>query len=229
MILPLGSIINSLAVVLGSMIGIYFGSFLPAKIKKTIFQVIGLFTLVLGTKMSLQTNHFFILLVCLVLGAIIGEILSIEKRLEHLGNKVKALFRNENNQFTEGLITSFLLYCIGSMTFIGSIEEGLNNNKTIIYTKSLMDGISSIILSSSMGKGVLISCFPLVIFQSILTYLAYFFGPNIDLNLINEISSLGGIIILITGINILGFANLNIINFLPSMIFIIPLYLSFHL
>ena len=115
------------------------------------------------------------------------------------------------------------------MTFIGTIEEGLNNNKTIIYTKSLMDGISSIILSSSMGKGVLISCFPLVIFQLILTYLAYFFGPNIDLNLINEISSLGGIIILITGINILGFVNLNIINFLPSMIFIIPLYLSFHL
>lgn len=229
MILPLGSIINSLAVVLGSMIGIYFGSFLPAKIKKTIFQVIGLFTLVLGTKMSLQTNHFFILLVCLVLGSIIGEILSIEKRLMHMGNKVKALFRNENNQFSEGLITSFLLYCIGSMTFVGALEEGINQDRTLLYTKSLMDGITSILLASNLGVGVLASAIPLLIFQSILTIGAFYFGPYFSEEIITEISALGGIMIVAIGLNILKIEKITTSNLLPALLLIIPIhYLFIH-
>ncbi|MAJ98506.1 MAG: hypothetical protein CMD07_04450 [Flavobacteriales bacterium] len=226
MFIPIGSIVNFFAVLIGSLIGLNFGKLINKKVQRIIFKLIGIFTLYIGLKMLLNFDNLPIILVSLIIGYLFGEIIDLDSIIKFYLNKIKV---NNHEDISDGLIKSFILFCIGSMTFIGSIEEGLNNNKTIIYTKSLMDGISSIILSSSMGKGVLISCFPLVIFQSILTYLAYFFGPNIDLNLINEISSLGGIIILITGINILGFANLNIINFLPSMIFIIPLYLSFHL
>ena len=226
MFIPIGSIVNFFAVLIGSLIGLNFGKLINKKVQKIIFKLIGIFTLYIGFKMLLNFHNLPIILVSLITGYLFGEIIDLDSIIKFYLNKIKV---NNHEDISDGLIKSFILFCIGSMTFIGTIEEGLNNNKTIIYTKSLMDGISSIILSSSMGKGVLISCFPLVIFQSILTYLAYFFGPNIDLNLINEISSLGGIIILITGINILGFVNLNIINFLPSMIFIIPLYLSFHL
>ena len=226
MFIPIGSIVNFFAVLIGSLIGLNFGKLINKKVQKIIFKLIGIFTLYIGFKMFLNFDKLPIILGSLIIGYLFGEIIDLDSIIKFYLNKIKV---NNHEDISDGLIKSFILFCIGSMTFIGTIEEGLNNNKTIIYTKSLMDGISSIILSSSMGKGVLISCFPLLIFQSILTYLAYFFGPSIDLNLINEISSLGGIIILITGINILGFANLNIINFLPSMIFIIPLYLSFHL
>ena len=226
MFIPIGSIVNFFAVLIGSLIGLNFGKLINKKVQKIIFKLIGIFTLYIGFKMFLNFDKLPIILGSLIIGYLFGEIIDLDSIIKFYLNKIKV---NNHEDISDGLIKSFILFCIGSMTFIGTIEEGLNNNKTIIYTKSLMDGISSIILSSSMGKGVLISCFPLIIFQSILTYLAYFFGPSIDLNLINEISSLGGIIILITGINILGFANLNIINFLPSMIFIIPLYLSFHL
>ena len=124
MILPLGSIVNAISVIIGSIIGIYFGSFLSEKIRKAVFQIIGLFTLALGMQMSLKTNQFLILLVSLIIGTIIGESLSIEKSIESLSNKLKIKLQSENKLFSEGLITAFLLYCVGSMTFVGSIEEG---------------------------------------------------------------------------------------------------------
>ena len=153
MILPLGSIVNALSVIIGSIIGIYFGSFLSEKIRKAIFQIIGLFTLALGMQMSLKTNQFLILLVSLIIGTIIGESLSIEKGIESLSNKLKIKLQSENKLFSEGLITAFLLYCVGSMTFVGSIEEGIHQDRTLMYTKSLMDGITSILLASSFGTG----------------------------------------------------------------------------
>ena len=155
MILPLGSILNALSVIIGSIIGIYFGSFLSQNIRKAVFRIIGLFTLVLGIQMSLKTNQFLILLISLIIGTIVGESLSIEKGIESLSNKLKIKLQSENKLFSEGLITAFLLYCIGSMTFVGSIEEGIHQNRTLMYTKSLMDGITSILLASSFGSGVL--------------------------------------------------------------------------
>ena len=150
MILPLGSIVNALSVIVGSIIGIYFGSFLSEKIRKNVFQIIGLFTLALGIQMSLKTNQFLILLVSLIIGTIIGEsCLSIEKGVESLSNKLKIKLQSENKLFSEGLITAFLLYCVGSMTFVGSIEEGIHQDRTLMFTKSLMDGITSILLASS--------------------------------------------------------------------------------
>ena len=137
MILPLGSIVNALSVIIGSIVGIYFGSFLSEKIRKAVFQIIGLFTIVLGMQMSLKTNQFLILLVSLIIGTIIGESLSIEKGVESLSNKLKIKLQSENKLFSEGLITAFLLYCIGSMTFVGSIEEGITSRSNLNLYKKL--------------------------------------------------------------------------------------------
>ena len=152
MIIPIGSIVNALAVILGSIIGLGFGVFLPDRIKTIIFQVIGLFTLILGAKMALDTNQFLVLLISLIIGAIIGESLHIEKAIERMSDRLKIKFNRENELFSEGLITAFLLYCIGSMTFVGAIQEGINGDRTLLYTKSLMDGITSILLASSLGS-----------------------------------------------------------------------------
>ena len=224
MILPLGSIVNALSVIIGSIIGIYFGSFLSEKIRKAVFQIIGLFTLALGMQMSLKTNQFLILLVSLIIGTIIGESLSIEKAIESLSNKLKIKFKSENKLFSEGLITAFLLYCIGSMTFVGSIEEGIHQDRTLMYTKSLMDGITSILLASSFGTGVLFSAIPLLIFQSALTLGAIYFESYLHPELITEISAVGGVIIIGIGLNILEITKIKVSNMLPALLLIIPIY-----
>jgi len=224
MILPLGSIVNALSVIIGSIIGIYFGSFLSEKIRKAVFQIIGLFTLALGMQMSLKTNQFLILLVSLIIGTIIGESLSIEKGIESLSNKLKIKLQSENKLFSEGLITAFLLYCVGSMTFVGSIEEGIHQDRTLMYTKSLMDGITSIVLASSFGNGVLFSAIPLLIFQSALTLGAFYFESYLYPELITEISAVGGVIIIGIGLNILEITKIKVSNMLPALLLIIPIY-----
>lgn len=224
MILPLGSIVNALSVIIGSIIGIYFGSFLSEKIRKAVFQIIGLFTLALGMQMSLKTNQFLILLVSLIIGTIIGESLSIEKGIESLSNKLKIKLQSENKLFSEGLITAFLLYCIGSMTFVGSIEEGIHQDRTLMYTKSLMDGITSILLASSFGTGVLFSAIPLLIFQSVLTLGAFYFESYLHPELITEISAVGGVIIIGIGLNILEITKIKVSNMLPALLLTIPIY-----
>ena len=224
MILPLGSIVNALSVIVGSIIGIYFGSFLSEKIRKSVFQIIGLFTLALGIQMSLKTNQFLILLVSLIIGTIIGESLSIEKGIESLSNKLKIKLQSENKLFSEGLITAFLLYCVGSMTFVGSIEEGIHQDRNLMFTKSLMDGITSILLASSFGTGVLFSAIPLLIFQSALTLGAHYFESYLYPELITEISAVGGVIIIGIGLNILEITKIKVSNMLPALLLIIPIY-----
>jgi uncharacterized membrane protein YqgA involved in biofilm formation len=226
-LIPFGSIVNALSVILGSFIGISIGNLLPKSIRAIIFQVMGLFTLVLGLKMSLETQALIILLLSLTMGAAIGEKLNIEQKLQILGVKIKNLLKNKNEKFAEGLVTAFLLFCLGSMTFVGAIEEGINQDRTLLYTKSFMDGITSILLASSFGLGVLVSAIPLLIFQSILTFAALYLEPYLTSSIINEVSAVGGILILGIGINILEFKKIKVSNMLPSLFLVVPLHILF--
>lgn len=225
--IPFGSIVNALSVILGSFIGISIGNRLPKSIRAIIFQVMGLFTLILGLKMSLETQALIILLLSLTMGAAIGEKLNIEQKLQILGLKIKNLLKNKNEKFAEGLVTAFLLFCLGSMTFVGAIEEGINQDRTLLYTKSFMDGITSILLASSFGLGVLVSAIPLLIFQSLLTFAALYLEPYLTSSIINEVSAVGGVLILGIGINILELKKIKVSNMLPSLFLVVPLHLLF--
>jgi len=225
MIIPIGSIVNALAVIIGSLIGMAFGKYVSEKIRTTIFQVIGLFTLVLGFKMALATQQFLLLLICLVLGAIIGELLNIEQLFERVGSRIKKSLKSKNPLFTEGLITAFLIYCIGSMTFVGAIEEGINKDSTLLFTKSLLDGITSILLASTFGVGVLVSAIPLLLFQSVLTWGAIYFEPYLAPEIITELSAVGGVLIIAIALNILDLNKIKVSNLLPALFLVIPLYL----
>jgi hypothetical protein len=226
-LIPFGSIVNALSVILGSLIGISIGNLLPKSIRAIIFQVMGLFTFILGLKMSLETQALIILLLSLTMGAAIGEKLNIEQKLQILGVKIKNLLKNKNEKFAEGLVTAFLLFCLGSMTFVGAIEEGINQDRTLLYTKSFMDGITSILLASSFGLGVLVSAIPLLIFQSILTFAALYLEPYLTSSIINEVSAVGGVLILGIGINILEFKKIKVSNMLPSLFLVVPLHILF--
>ena len=224
MTLPIGSIVNALAVVCGSLIGLGLGTLVPTKIRLAVFKVIGLFTLVLGLKMALATQQFLLLLICLVLGVLIGELLNIDDALEKFGTCIKVKLKSKNPLFSEGLLTAFILYCLGSMTFVGAIEEGIHKDTTLLFTKSLLDGITSIFLASTFGVGVLVSAIPLLIFQSLLTWGAIYFEPYLTPEIITELSALGGILIMAIALNILELQKIKVSNLLPALFLVIPLY-----
>ncbi len=213
-----GTIINIIAVLLGSSIGLLLKTKLPKKIIKTVFQGIGLFTLFLGFVMAMKTGSYLILVFSLVIGGVIGEAIDIEQFIEKKAEKLKVKMKFGGEKFSEGILTAFLLYCIGSMTILGAFEEGMKGDSTLLITKSVMDGFSSIALASAFGIGVSFSVIPMLIFQGGLTLLAMYFGEFIDASLINELTAVGGILLIGLGINILEIKKIKVFNLFPALI-----------
>ena len=218
-----GTFVNIAAIIAGSAIGLFLNTKLPDRFVKIFFQVIGLFTIFLGISMAIESTHILHMVMALITGALLGELLKIQEGLESFGDFLKKRFKIGNEKFTEGLVTAFLLYCIGSLTIIGAIEAGLTGDQELIYIKSLMDGVSSIALASGLGIGVMFSIVPLLIFQGGITLLAMQFGDFIPPVMITELSAVGGIILIGLGINILEIKNIKVLNMLPALVTIIIL------
>lgn len=222
-----GTLVNVAAVVAGSLLGLLIKNRMPKRLTEIVFQVLGLFTLFLGVSMALETNHLIYLIFSLLLGGISGELIRLEERMERLGDFLKRKLPGNNERFQEGLITAFLLFCMGSMTILGAIEEGINNNPDLLLTKSLMDGFSSIALAAALGVGVLLSAIPLLIFQGGLTLLASSVQDFLLPEMIAEITAVGGVMLIGLGINILGIKKLRIMNMLPALLFVILMVMVF--
>lgn len=214
----IGSIVNAGAVILGSTIGLLVHSRLPDRITKVAFHGVGLFTLFLGLYMALKTANFIILIFSILIGSIIGGVIDIDKYPNRFSEYLKKKIKIKNESFSEGLITAFLLFCIGSMTILGAIEEGLGGYPHLLFAKSVMDGFSSIALSATLGIGVMFSAIPLLIYQVGLTLFANLFQNILSPSVINEITAVGGLILIGLGINILEIKNLKVINMLPALI-----------
>lgn len=214
----LGTLINASTVIIGSIIGLIIKSKLPKKITETAFYGVGLFTIILGIMMAIKTNNYLIMIISVVIGSIIGEIIKIDKWINNFGEWLKNKFKTKNENFSEGLITAFLLYCMGSMTILGAIEEGIGGIPNLLVAKSVLDGFSSIILSATLGIGVLFSFIPLLIFQGGLTILASSIQNVLTDIIINEITAVGGIILLGLGITLLDIKKIRVINMIPSII-----------
>ena len=214
----IGSIVNAGAVILGSTIGLLVHSRLPDRITKVAFHGVGLFTLFLGLYMALKTANFIILIFSILIGSIIGGVIDIDKYPNRFSEYLKKKIKIKNESFSEGLITAFLLFCIGSMTILGTIEEGLGGYPHLLFAKSVMDGFSSIPLSATLGIGVMFSAIPLLIYQVGLTLFANLFQNILSLSVINEITAVGGLILIGLGINILEIKKLKVINMLPALI-----------
>jgi len=214
----LGTLVNIGAVLVGSTIGMLFHRRLPDKIIKIVFQGIGLFTLFLGFSMATKTANFLIMIFSIVLGSIIGQLLSLDEAFDKFSNRLKRRIGSQNDKFSEGLITAFLLFCMGSMTILGAFEEGLGNPPNLLYAKSLLDGFSSIALSAGLGIGVPFSTIPLLIYQGGLTLFAGWLGEFFRESVINEMSAVGGLMLIGLGINILEIKALKVINMLPGLV-----------
>lgn len=218
-----GTWINAAAVIAGSTLGLLIHKKLPQRFTRIVFQAIGLFTLFLGISMALRTGHELFLILSMVIGGLIGEAVHLEDRLNSLSDVLAARLKTDNLQFTQGLITAFLLFCIGSLTLLGAIEEGLGHPPRLLLTKSLLDFFSSIALSAAFGIGVMFSVIPLILFQGGITLLAALFGEVLSEQLITELTAVGGLMILALGINLLELKRIKVSNFLPGLIIIVIL------
>lgn len=219
----IGTLVNAAAVIAGGTVGLLLNKSMPQRIKTIYFQAIGLFTIAIGISMVYNMQHILIVVSSLAIGSLLGEWWNLEVGAEKLSNYLKRKFRIGNEKFSEGLITAFLLYCIGSMTILGAIQEGTGGSSDLLMTKSLMDGFSSIILASAFGVGVLVSAIPLLLFQGSITLLAMYASSFFTPEIIQGLTSVGGILLIGLGINILEIKKLRIMNMLPALIVVILL------
>lgn len=222
--MPIGSMVNATTVILGSVVGLLVRQTLPERIKRIIFQAVGLATLVLGMQMALRdTVNFLILIFSLILGGILGESVRLNVRMDALSEALKASLRLKSPRFTEGLVTAFLIFCVGSMTFVGALNEGLSGDRTLILSKSILDGFTSMVLASVYGVGVLFSALPLFVVQSSLTLLAARFHTLFPEVLIVQLTAVGGALILGIGLDLLEIKKIQTINLLPALLVVVVL------
>ena len=213
-----GTIVNVGTVITGSLLGFFFHSKLPQRIVKIIFQAIGLFTIYIGITMTMKTEQILILIFSMVLGSALGEWIDLDKYINRFSEWIKAKLKSDNETFSEGMITAFLLFCIGSMTILGAFEEGTRGNSDLLIAKSVMDGFSSLALASALGIGVLFSIIPLFIFQGGLTLLAIWLGNLMPEPVINEMSAAGGLMLIGLGLSIMEIKKIKVVNMLPALV-----------
>ena len=217
----IGTIVNTVAIVVGGAIGLLFRKNMPERITSIYFQAIGLFTLAIGISMAVKMDHILIIVSSLAIGALVGEWLNLEKGAEKMSGYLKSKFKIGNERFSEGLITSFLLFCVGAMTIVGTVNEGTGGSSDILLTKSLMDFFSSILLASAFGGGVIASAIPVFIFFFFFTLLASFAGTFFSGVIVEGLVSTGGILLMGLGINILEIKKLRILNMLPALVIVV--------
>lgn len=223
----IGTLVNAGAVIVGGIVGMLLNKSLHDRYKTIYFQAVGLFTMAIGISMVYNMQHILIVVGSLAVGSLLGEWMNLEKGVERVSQHLKTKFRIGNDRFSEGLITAFLLYCIGSMTILGAIQEGTGGSSDLLLTKSLMDGFSSILLASAFGVGVIASAIPLLIFQGGLTLLAMYASSFFSPQIIQGLTSVGGILLIGLGINILEIKKLRIMNMLPALLVVVLLLYLF--
>lgn len=228
----IATIVNALLVLAGSMLGIFLRGRLSANLSLSLTRALGLCVMVIGVQSAVSSKNLLCIIICMVLGILLGEALRIEDRLDNVGEllRQKLVRKRANNQFTEGFVSASVLFCVGSMAIMGSLEAGLNHNYTILISKGVIDGVTAITLSASMGIGVAFSAIPLLLYQGALTLLSTAIGPLLAAQTasITELSAVGGTVIMGIAFNMLQLSDQKIRagNMLPA-VFLPLVYVPF--
>lgn len=222
-----GTLVNTTTVIIGSLIGLAIGSRFTEKIKTIVLQALGLCTLLIGMKMAFKTDNILLVIGSLALGGIVGELLKIEDGLEKIGEMIKSKVKSESGTFVLGFVTASLVFCVGPMTIVGSIQDGISGNADTLYAKSLLDGFASIAFASSLGVGVFFSFLTVLIFQGALTILGSQLTFLVEPGILNELTATGGLMILGIGFYLLDIKRIKVGNFLPALVFVVILALIF--
>ncbi len=213
----LGTIVNTLSIVVGSLIGLFFRGGIPEKYSKTIMHAIGLAVVLIGIKTALKTDAILMVIISLAAGSFIGELLRIEDRLDQLGHWIGRRISRDSAGVSKGFVFASLLYCVGAMAIVGSMESGLSGNHQTLFAKSFLDGIGSIIFASTLGIGVLFSAVSVFVYQGLITLTASSIRQFLVPEVVAQMSAVGGLLILAIGINLLEIKKIKIGNMLPAI------------
>jgi len=223
----LGTVVNTITIIVGGFIGTVFNKTLPQRYQAIIFQGIGLFIIALGVSMAIKMEHILISVFSLLLGGFTGEFLKLEKQINALGEWLKRSFKFKSEKFSAGFVSASLIYCIGAMAILGAIEEGMGSYPAILLTKSVMDGFSAIAFAAALGVGVIFSAASVAVYQGGITMMVFLFADNVDAAIVNELSAVGGILLIGLGINVLEIKDIKVVNMLPALIFVVLLMAIF--
>ena len=213
----LGSIANAAAIIIGGVAGSIFKRGLSERFSSLIISALGLFTLAIGIMFAIESKSIMVVVFSLVLGAIIGEWIDIDKRMNNLGDYIQDKLKSKEGNFSQGFVTATLLFCVGSLAIMGSLQSGLMNDHKILFTKAIVDGITSVVFASTLGLGVVLSFLPVLIYQGAITLLASVVAPYLSGAVITEMTATGGILLIGVGINILEIKKIKVSNMLPAI------------
>lgn len=216
----LGTIVNTVAVLIGSLVGMFLKGGISKRFEDAIMKALGLCVLYIGIEGSLKSSDTLLLILSLVIGVIVGEAIDLDALLNRLGERIEKQFKKRGKgegSIAEGFVAASLLFCVGSMAIVGSIQSGLEGNHEILFVKSILDGITSIIYTSTMGIGVVFSAAAVFLYQGLITLGSGFLGKVLVETQIANIGAIGSILIIALGLNLLQITKIKVANFLPAI------------
>lgn len=225
-----GTIVNTIGVIIGGLIGILLGKAIPEKLSERLMQALGLCTLLIGltgtvkvitfsNDQTVYSQNIILIIISMVVGTLIGELLDLDKLLNDLGNRLQEKFKSKNGNSTlaEGFVTASLLFCVGAMTIVGSMQSGLLGDNSTIFAKTVLDFIASIVFASSLGIGVVLSAAFVFTYQGAITLIAYFAGNFLSNYMISQMTFVGNLIIIALALNMLKITKIKVMNLVPSI------------
>lgn len=216
----LGTIVNALAIIAGSLVGLLFSKGIPDNYKEIILSAVGLSVILIGVKSALVSGDLMVVIFSVILGAMLGEAMKIEQKLERLGTLLESKVTaksGDSSSFARGFVTASLVFCVGSMAIVGSLESGLTGNHQTLFAKSVLDGVTSIIFASTMGLGVMFSGLAVFFYQGIITVTAVFMKSYLVAETIEQMTSVGGLLIMAIGFNMLKITTIRVGNLIPGI------------
>lgn len=219
----LGTLVNSGSILIGAAAGLLLRRGLPEKWQESIMQGVALCIIVIGVQMAFKSENIMVVIFSIVLGAIVGEAVDIDAKLQNFGDWIGSKLIGGRDAgaakvIGEGFVAASLIYCVGAMAIIGSLQDGLKGDTTILFAKSTLDGIIAIILTANLGIGVALSAVSVLLYQGTLTLLAGVLEPVLTAGILNEVTATGGVLIMAIGVNMLKVVQIRISNLLPAVL-----------
>jgi len=221
----IGTIANALAIIVGGIIGLLFKNIIPEKISEALLKAIGLAVIGIGINLMLSGENFTLLIISMVIGTIIGEGIDIEKKLDKIGAFIESKMKNKESNVALGFVACTLVYCVGSMAIVGSIQSGLTGNHEILFSKAVLDGITAVTFAATMGVGVVFSGISVLVYQGTITMLASIMQSLLNPVVVSEMTAIGGVTIMGIGLNFLISNRMRVGNMLPSIFIPIIYYM----
>ena len=218
----LGTLVNGACIIIGAIMGKFMQN-IPDKVKETVMNGIGLAVVAMGLQMTFKSEQYIIVILSIVIGAVIGEWIDLDKHLNSLGKWIESKMKpKEGTSISQGFVTATLIFCIGSMSILGALDSGIRNDHNLLIMKGILDGFTSIILSSTLGIGVLFSAIPIILYQGLIAILATQIDRWVPAGLmemfIAEMAATGGLMIVAIGLNVIGLTKIKSANLLPGIL-----------